>query len=355
MKLDGLRKTLHQIDKIRYRPVLVANIAKAYFRRHLLRQPCLRVCEFSITPACQSRCEFCYASKFRCTDRDLLSVDEISDTWRQARKLGAFSSVIFGGEPLLHPRFLEIVELLEPRKHIVTFTTNAIAMTEDLVRELGRLGVFLVNISINSIDPVINDRLRGYPGHLEQALQAMEWCKKHGIDVFLPIATAKPYWQETLALVDFADKNGYGVTINLMCPMGRAEGKHEDMFDAEFWLELRKLYDTHSNIRSDYDVNLSMRVGCPSGHEKIHVAPYGDVTGCSMQAASFGNVRDEPLSVIVSRMRSFRHYAKNSPQCIVAVDKEYIKDYMDFAQNYSVVPYPVQDNPCYVNDRGDSV
>ena len=202
MKIDGLRKTLHQINKIRYRPALVGNIAKAYFRRHVLRRPCLRVCEFSITPVCQSRCEFCYASKFACPGQTLLSVDEIRDIWRQARELGAFSSVVFGGEPLLHPGFLEIIELLEPRKHVITFTTNAIAMTEELVRELKRLGVFLVNISINSVDPDINDRLRGYPGHLEKAMQAMEWCKKHGLDVFLPIATAKPYWQETLALVN---------------------------------------------------------------------------------------------------------------------------------------------------------
>lgn len=352
MNFDGLRKTVHQIDKIRYRPLLLANIAKAYFRRQVLRQPCLRICEFSITPTCQSQCEFCYASKFAASGQSLISVDEIRETWRQAKEMGAFSSVLFGGEPLLHPNFLEIVELLEPKKHIITFTTNAIAMTEELVCDLKRLGVFLVNISINSLDPATNDRLRGYPGHFEKAMQAMEWCKKHGLDVFLPIATAKPYWGETLALVDFAEKNGYGVTINLMCSMGRAEGKSEDMFDAEFWEELRNLYNSHSSIRSDYDVNLSMRVGCPSGHEKIHIAPYGDVTGCSMQAASFGNIRNEPLRAIVERMRAFSHYAKKSPHCIVAVDEEYIREYMDFAQNYTSVPYNVKENPSYAKDRG---
>lgn len=354
MKFDGLRKTLHQINKIRYRPALVSRIAWAYFRRQALRQQCLRVCEFSITPACQSRCEFCYASKFARPGDSILSLEDIRRTWEQAKALGAFSSVVFGGEPLLHPKFLDILALLEPKKHLITFTTNAISMTEELVKELKHLGIFLVNISINSLDAATNDKLRGYPGHLEKAMQAMEWCKKHGLDVFLPIATAKPYWQETLRLVDFADARGYGVTVNLMCAMGRAEGKHEDMFDAEFWAELRKLYNSHANIRSDYDVNLSMRVGCPSGHEKIHIAPYGDVTGCSMQAASFGNIRQEPLADIVARMRAFRHYAKKSPQCIIAVDDEYIRDYMDFAQQYQSVPYPVRENPRYAKDSGAS-
>jgi MoaA/NifB/PqqE/SkfB family radical SAM enzyme len=351
MKVDGLRKSLHQINKIRYRPALVAKIAQAYFRRQVLRRDCLRICEFSITAACQSRCQFCYASKFSRPGQASLSVEEISRIWEQAKALGAFSSVVFGGEPLLHPRFLDILAVLEPKKHIVTFTTNAIALTEELVLEIKRLGVFLVNISINSLDASVNDDLRGYAGHLDKAMQAMEWCKKHGLDVFLPIATAKPYWQETLKLVEFADANDYGVTINLMCPMGRAEGKHEDMFDTEFWRELRALYDSHPNIRSDYDVNLSMRIGCPSGHEKIHIAPYGDVTGCSMQAASFGNARNEPLADIVGRMRAFRHYAKKSPTCIIAMDKEYIRDYMDFGQRYASIPYAVEENPRYVADH----
>ena len=32
MKIEGIRKALHQIDKIRYRPALVGKIAWAYFR-----------------------------------------------------------------------------------------------------------------------------------------------------------------------------------------------------------------------------------------------------------------------------------------------------------------------------------
>jgi MoaA/NifB/PqqE/SkfB family radical SAM enzyme len=351
MKFDGIRKSLHQVNKIRYRPPLVGKIARAYFRRHVSPGHSLRVCEFSITAACQSNCQFCYASKFKKPGDVVLDVEEIRRVWEQSKKMGAFSSVVFGGEPLLHPRFLDIIATLEPKKHLITFTTNAIAMTEELVVELKRLGVFLVNISINSLDATINDTLRGYDGHLDKAMQAMEWCNKHGLDVFLPVVTAKPYWPETLKLIEFADRHGYGVTINLMCPMGRSEGKHGEMFDAEFWSELRAIYDSHPNIRSDYDVNLNMRVGCPSGHEKIHIGPYGDVTGCSMQPASFGNVRSEPLVDIVGRMRAFRHYAKKSPTCLIAMDNEYIHDYMDFSEGYETVPYPIEDNPRYQGDK----
>lgn len=347
MTLEGLRKSLHQIDKIRYRPVLVAKIARAYFRTLILRRPTLRICEFSITSDCQSRCSFCYASKFHRPGQAPLSIAEIRRVWDEAKALGAFSTVVFGGEPLLHPQLMDILAALEPRKHFVTLTTNGIALTEEIVVGLKRIGVFLVNISLNSMDPALNDRLRGYPGHFAKVMQAIELCKKHGLDVFLPVATAKPYFDETLRIVEFARNNGLGVTINLMCAMGRAEGLRDELFDEEFWGKLRELYDANPGLRSDFDVNLDLRIGCPAGFEKIHVAPYGDVTGCSMNPVSFGNVRQMPLSCIVEKMRRFHHFAKRHPSCIVALDREYIEDYMDYAVNFPSSPYPVELNPNY--------
>ena len=94
MELDGIRKTLHQIDKIRYRPSILRKIAYGYFRTLVLRKPTLRIIEFSITPACQSRCTYCYASKMQRNGEPLLSVEEIRDTWLQAKKLGAFTGFV---------------------------------------------------------------------------------------------------------------------------------------------------------------------------------------------------------------------------------------------------------------------
>jgi MoaA/NifB/PqqE/SkfB family radical SAM enzyme len=350
VELAGLRKTLHQVDKIRYRPALLAKIARGYLRTLVLRRPTLRTIEFSITNACQARCGYCYANGFTRPDDRILSLEEIRSTWEQASRLGAFSSVLLGGEPTLHPQFLEIVAALEPKRNIVTFATNAIALEDELLTELAKLGVFNIVISLNSLDARINDELRGYQGHLDKALDAIERCKARGFTVFLGVATGKPFLGETVRLVEFARQYGLGVMINLMSPMGRAEGQEKLLFDEDFWAEYRKLANASPHLRSDFDWNLDLRIGCPSGFEKVHVAPYGDVTGCAIQAASFGNVRQESLASIVSRMRSFHHYAKRSPSCIAAVDSEYIRDYTDYANRSETLPYPIEENPRYTRD-----
>jgi MoaA/NifB/PqqE/SkfB family radical SAM enzyme len=351
MELAGIRKSFHQIDKIRYRPALLAKIARGYFRSLVLKQPTLRCIEFSITNACQSKCGYCYANRFIMPGESLLSLDEIRSIWQQAKRMGAFSSVLLGGEPTLHRQFLEIVETLEPKSNIVTFATNSIAFDEKMVVELKKLGVFNVVISINSLEPEVNDELRGYAGHLEKALEAIALCKQHGMTVFLGVATGKPFLQETIELVEYARVNDLGVAINLMSPMGGAEGQTELLFDEEFWTEYRKLADSNPHIRSDFDWNLDLRIGCPSGYEKVHVGPYGDVTGCAIQSASFGSLREQSLESIVSKMRSFHHYAKRSNSCIAAVDPEYIQDYMDYASRYASIPYPVEENPEYARDE----
>jgi cyclic pyranopterin phosphate synthase len=214
MKLDEIRKTLHQIDKIPYRPALLANIARAYFRSLALRRPTLRIVEFSITPACQSRCGYCYAAKFARKGERLLTVDEIGEVWGQAKRLGAFMSFLLGGEPTLRREFLEIVRVLEPRKHLVSFSTNAISLTEEMLVELKRLGLFVVYVSLNSLDPNVNDEVRGYAGHFDHAMRVMGLCRKHGLDVMIPVTTSKPLLPETAKILDWAREDYVDFSID---------------------------------------------------------------------------------------------------------------------------------------------
>lgn len=69
---------------------------------------------------------------------------------------------------------------------------------------------------------------------------------------------------------------------------------------------------------------------------------------------SFGSLREKPLAEIVERMRGFRHFEKRAPSCIMALDKRFIEDYVDFSADPVSTPYPVERNPCYQADRGSA-
>lgn len=345
MKIDGFIKAAHQIDKIRYRPSLLWKISKGYFKSLALRQNVLRVVEFSITGECQSKCEYCYASNYYRKGENLLSLNEIKDVWQQASRLGAFSSFVMGGEPTIHPQFLDIIEVLEPKKNIVSFATNAIDVDEKMILELKKLGVFLIYLSVSSTDPDINDKARGYSGHYNKVIQTIDLCKKHKMDVVLAITTDRSLLGELVKFMDFIAKYDLQANINLITPSGRATDLKEKTLDEGFWKTFRDLYISNSRLRGDWDVNLTLRVGCPAGYEKIHIAPYGDVTGCSLNPVSFGNVREMRLKDILAKMKTFTHFNKRSKKCIVAIDQEYIKDYIYFSDDQPLTPYKIELNP----------
>jgi hypothetical protein len=65
---------------------------------------------------------------------------------------------------------------------------------------------------------------------------------------------------------------------------------------------------------------------------------------------SFGNVREQPLAEIVEKMRRFHHFAKRHASCLVALDDEFIEDYLDFSIDEPSTPYPIEGNPRYAAD-----
>ena len=183
-------------------------------------------------------------------------------------------------------------------------------------------------------------------------MRVIDSCKRHGIDVMLPITTSQELLPETIKLLDFAKQYGMTASMGLLAPTGRQAGRKEELFDESFWEQLRELYDENPGLRGDWDTNFTLKVGCPAGFEKVHVGPYGHVTGCAIQPMSFGSLRNESLADVVARMREFKHFKKRSKHCIVALDGEFIGDYVDPSIDEPSTPYAITDNPCYAADCG---
>jgi hypothetical protein len=51
-------------------------------------------------------------------------------------------------------------------------------------------------------------------------------------------------------------------------------------------------------------------------------------------------------------MREFKHFKKRPDHCIVALDEEFIGDYVDPAMDEPSTPYPIERNACYGKDCG---
>lgn len=74
-----------------------------------------------------------------------------------------------GGEPLLHPDFLEIVRVVRESGTQVFFNTNGIPLTAEISRKLIKLDVECISFSIDAADPEIYRKIR-VKGELEAVM-----------------------------------------------------------------------------------------------------------------------------------------------------------------------------------------
>src|SRR5438552_9652420 len=78
-----------------------------------------------LTNACDLSCEFCYAPKVPAT----LPADKVDRWLAEVDQEGCLGIGFGGGEPTLHPRFVEICRAASRRNLAVTFTTHGHRLT----------------------------------------------------------------------------------------------------------------------------------------------------------------------------------------------------------------------------------
>ncbi len=308
---------------------LIPKIASGYYKTLVLKQNVLRTLELALLTECNSECVMCYATEMKREDDHYLTPEEYRNLWQQARKLGAFSAILSGGEPTMRKEFFEIVEALNPHDSIIGLVSNSSMLNRPFLKDLKKAGIETLHLSLDSLDEEKNDRIRGMPGHYRHVMYAIEEGKKQGFHVFLSTVIMRDGMDKMKEIVQFAMKNEIGVIFSLACVSGEWSQAKDVLLTDEEWKYVQNYMKKNNGIiRSDWTINLSMKTECPGGREKISVSPYGDIQGCGMNYVSFGNIREEPLERIWRRSCEFPDFKRRPTSCLIGADMDYIERYI---------------------------
>ncbi|MEZ4427890.1 MAG: radical SAM protein [Nannocystaceae bacterium] len=97
---------------------------------------------------------------------------------------GYFGIILTGGEPTLHPELPRVARYATEQGLHVRMITNGWRLADrGFARELADAGLQLVHVSIYSVRPEIEARLRGVDGTLERAYAALDNAHEFGVDV----------------------------------------------------------------------------------------------------------------------------------------------------------------------------
>ncbi len=161
----------------------------------------------SVSQKCNLKCPYCHREGETVSPSTEMAIDEILRIAKTALSLGISHLKLTGGEPLLRPDILQIVEGLAglPGLQELSMTTNG-TLLEPLADPLYKAGLKRININIPTLDGETYRRLNGWK--LSDAIEGIKAAVKAGLHpVKLNMLVLRGVnHQEILKMIEFAEQ-----------------------------------------------------------------------------------------------------------------------------------------------------
>ena len=188
--------------------------------------PPLRSLYLYIAGACNLACRHCWIAPAFDPDArgdKFIPLEYVAKAVREAKSLGLSSVKLTGGEPMLHPRFREIVTLVAEEGISLLMETNGTLMdaeTARFLRDSKRMG--FVSVSVDGADAATHEALRGVPGSFDRAITGIGHLVDAGYRPQMICTLHQGNLDQIEAVVRLAEQQGCGsVKFNHVQDAGR--------------------------------------------------------------------------------------------------------------------------------------
>jgi len=276
-----------------------------------------------LNSACDMKCVHCSAREYMKSGRKPLAYEEVKDLVDQFVDLNGASLIYSGGEPTLHARLVELVDHAPKDKCVVSIFTNGSRLA-DMAHELRSAGLFGTLVSLDAATPEVHDERRRSPGAFAQAMRGIEALHEEGMltgisNYMTRQDLARGEWDRVMALAESVD--AHQVFMFDAVPTGALMHNLDARLTPEDRGHLRELTKAQNGkpsgpaVMGQSWVNSPEGFGCFAGFYQLYVNAFGDVCPCDFTPISFGNIREEPLARIWSRMRTSEDWGQRFGDC----------------------------------------
>lgn len=158
--------------------------------------------QWMITRKCNYHCRGC--NIWQEQEQKELSANEIKRGLDILKDLGIVEIVFSGGDPLLRDDAEEIIQYAS--RHFITTVYDNGSMAAKRIEALRN--VDFVAISIDSLDPVKNDYIKGVEGSLKRALNSVETLHNEGINVCVTPTISQMNLYEIVDITNYFSQKG---------------------------------------------------------------------------------------------------------------------------------------------------
>ncbi len=332
-----------------------------------------RILQVHPTRQCNLRCLHCYSSSSP-QERDRLPVTLLIDAVSTAADEDFDMLSVSGGEPLLYPGLIDLLEHAKSRNMRTTVTSNGTLLNGRRLRDL-HARVDILAISLDG-EPASHNRMRGSTSAFQRLESHLADVQASGIPFGFIFTLTQHNLHELDWVAQFAFKAGAGLLqIHPLEPVGNAEksmpGKvPDDRESAYAWLLARRIQEQMGDrMQVQVDVASSLTIkndpgrvyagleasdgNRPFGHvvSPLVIEADGNVVPIQYGFPSYfalGNIRTTPLPRLLSAWRAaglsrFRALCDQVYEQVAARNESHFLNWYDCLQKQAIMIAEGQD------------
>lgn len=261
-----------------------------------------------LTDRCNLSCGFCYLSAGP-NNKCQLDYNTIIRVFDELKENGVVSVDLTGGELFLHPDANKIITKACEYFVTVGVLTNGTILTEDILNVLAQhKRQIFVNISLDSTDPAIHNKIRHGKNAFEKTTKNIKKLTAQGIKVRIASVIFKDNMWEIHKLAQLSvDLGATAFAFNFVEGFGRgqdfSDNKGKVEISEEYLSYINKVlekYKKYIPVIFNEQIDTS-RKNCGAGTSGISISSNGELRPCPLfpRTSAFGNILTQNLEEIL--------------------------------------------------------
>jgi len=259
--------------------------------------------DLALTYRCQNDCPHCYVARPR--DFPEMSTEQWKRVIDRCWELGIPHLTFTGGEATLRPDLVELVQYAENVGLVTGLQTNGRRLRDRAyLDQLLRAGLDHIQITLESHDPAIHDRMVGTEGAWQETVEGIKTVV--AADVYMMTNTTMTTEnvgtiEETIAFAaslgvptfgcNSLIYSGAAVAVGNGIPEGELAPILERVKEATHRHQMRLIWYTPTQYCELDPVGMELGIkGCTAAHYNMCVEPNGDVIPCQSYYVALGNI-----------------------------------------------------------------
>ena len=253
----------------------------------------------------------------------------------EADEYGIFRFVLTGGEALLDKNLDQLIEALDPKKHLVILDTNGWTFDENKAKWFADLGGYKAQISLDSFIEAEHDAFRRKKGSYKRVMRALKAAKDTGLELLIStcIVRDRVFSQEFEDLCEYSKAEDIPLYVTLAKPVGTAR-EQDDWVCTKRDVDQLKLLEAKYNVFTHMSPSYGQPGRCITVKGINTVNHDGELVPCPYMDLSIGNIVKESLAHVLDRGMRNKWLGPYRDECIIGEHKEFIRFHNKAVEDY---------------------